>query len=90
MNKEQTVSIIKVATIRRTGHEQWEGRTADKLFICARYQDGRLRITVDEYSRNAREGEGQSKHFHVQLSGPMQYEQLKKITAADFEWPEKD
>lgn len=87
---EAVSKVTRVTTIRHTAPSTYEGRTADRMFLCAHYEDGRLRITTAEYRNDARTGEGRSRHYHVHLPGAMTYQQLKNITAAEFTWPESE
>lgn len=89
-NSNAVAQPVTVTTIRHTGPSTYEGRTADRRFVCAHYEDGRLTVTLAEYRNDSRTGEGKSRHYHVKLQGSMQYEQLKNITAAEFTWPESE
>lgn len=71
---------------------QWEGRTDDERLIYVRYRWGYLTISISKpNSRDISDAVNGEPVFDLKhgddLSGYMEYEELKKLTQHLIEWP---
>ncbi len=86
--------LIHVRNLTQTcerSPSQWEGTTADGLFIYVRYCWGRLTIGtgVTESEAIGNHNKVFEKQLGHNLDGTLEYEKLRHVTRAIIEWPEE-
>jgi hypothetical protein len=87
------VPLIHVRKLTQTcqrSPSQWEGTTADGLFIYVRFRWGRLTIGtgVTESEAIGNHNNVFEKQLGHNLDGTLEYEKLRDVTRAIIEWPE--
>jgi hypothetical protein len=87
---KRPTQISRLTQTSERDPSQWEGRTADGLFVYVRYRWGWLSIGSGATAAQAVANDNNlfEKQLGNRLDGKLEYERLREVTAGVIEWPQ--